>query len=97
MRISDWSSDVCSSDLRGKRSIMGLLKSTFTWWEGSTFGTWMGLRGKRKTGEDALGNVYYEGGREVNGMPRRWVIRSEESRVGKDWVGTCESRWCSYT
>src|SRR3546814_8634305 len=59
---------------RGKRSIMGLLKSTFTWWEGSTFGTWMGLRGKRKTGEDALGNVYYEGGRDVNGLPRRWVI-----------------------
>src|SRR3546814_15789864 len=71
---------------RGKRSIMGLLKSTFTWWEGSTFGTWMGLRGKRKTGEDALGNVYYEGGRDVNGLPRRWEI-------GR---ASCRERVCQY-
>ncbi|HVI99614.1 MAG TPA: NADH:ubiquinone oxidoreductase subunit NDUFA12 [Sphingomonas sp.] len=67
---------------------MGLLKSTFTWWEGSTFGTWMGLRGKSRAGEDELGNVYYEGGKDVNGLPRRWVIykgANDASRVPPDW------------
>ncbi|MCM8730726.1 NADH:ubiquinone oxidoreductase subunit NDUFA12 [Hephaestia sp. GCM10023244] len=67
---------------------MGLLKSTFTWWEGATFGTWMGLRGKRRAGEDALGNAYYEGGKDVNGVPRRWVIykgANDASRVPPDW------------
>ena len=34
---------------------MGLLKSIFTWWEGATIGTSLGLRGKTKMGEDALG------------------------------------------
>lgn len=38
---------------------MGLLKSVFTWWEGATIGTSLGLRGKTKIGEDSLGNIYY--------------------------------------
>ena len=37
---------------------MGLNLNPFTWWNGSTFGTWMGLRGKTRVGEDDLGNVY---------------------------------------
>lgn len=67
---------------------MGLLKSIFTWWEGATFGTWVGLRGKTKVGEDSLGNVYFEGGRDPNGIPRRWVIykgSNDASRVPPDW------------
>jgi NADH:ubiquinone oxidoreductase subunit len=67
---------------------MGLLKSTFTWWEGATFGTWMGLRGKAKIGTDALGNVYWEGGKDPNGIPRRWVIyagQNDASRVPPEW------------
>jgi len=67
---------------------MGILKSTFTWWEGATFGTFMGLRGKSQVGEDSLGNLYYEGGRDVNGIPRRWVIykgSNDASRVPPDW------------
>ena len=49
--------------------------------------TW-GLRNKKKVGEDALGNVYYEGGRDTHGIPRRWVIytgSNEGSRVPPDW------------
>ena len=67
---------------------MGLLKSTFTWWEGATFGTWMGLRGKTKVGVDALGNVYWEGGKDPNGIPRRWVMYNgvnDASRVPPEW------------
>ena len=55
---------------------MGFLASTFTWWNGATLGTKFGLRGKAKMGEDALGNLYYEGGRDTAGNPRRWVIYS---------------------
>ncbi|PXA95281.1 NADH:ubiquinone oxidoreductase subunit NDUFA12 [Nostoc sp. 3335mG] len=67
---------------------MGILKNIFTWWEGATFGTWMGLRGKTRVGEDSLGNVYWEGGSDTAGNPRRWVIYSglnDASRVPPEW------------
>ena len=67
---------------------MGILKSTFTWWEGATFGTWLGLRGKDRVGEDSLGNVYWQGGHDGNGMMRRWVIyngANDASRVPPEW------------
>jgi NADH:ubiquinone oxidoreductase subunit len=67
---------------------MGLLKSTFTWWEGATFGTWLAVRGKAQVGEDSLGNVYYAGGRDANGMTRRWVIYNgpnDASRIPPEW------------
>ena len=59
-----------------------------TWWDSTTIGTWFGLRGKRKVGKDELGNVYYEGGRDTNGLPRRWVIYSgsnDPSRMPPVW------------
>src|SRR3546814_18309247 len=28
--------------------------------------------------------------------PRRRAVRSEERRVGKEWVSTCRSRWSTY-
>ncbi|MEP9360119.1 NADH:ubiquinone oxidoreductase subunit NDUFA12 [Sphingomonas sp. KR3-1] len=67
---------------------MGLNLNPFTWWNGATFGTWMGLRGKTRVGEDDLGNVYYEGGQDPNGITRRWVIYSgsnDASRVPPEW------------
>lgn len=67
---------------------MGLNRNPFTWWNGATIGTWLGLRGKKQVGEDALGNVYYEGGSDTNGQPRRWVIyagANDASRVPPDW------------
>jgi NADH:ubiquinone oxidoreductase subunit len=66
---------------------MGNLK-LIAWWNGITFGTWLGLRGKAKVGEDALGNVYYEGGKDPNGITRRWVAYSgsnDASRVPPEW------------
>lgn len=67
---------------------MGLNLNPFTWWNGATFGTWMGLRGKTRIGEDDLGNVYYEGGQDPNGITRRWVIYNgpnDASRVPPEW------------
>lgn len=62
----------------------------FTWWDGATFGTRLGLRGKVRLGSDALGNHYYEGGRDPNGITRRWVIyhgANDASRVPPEWFG----------
>lgn len=68
---------------------MGFLASTFTWWNGATLSTRIyGLRGKTRMGEDHLGNVYYEGGKDTNGNPRRWVIyegSNDASRVPPAW------------
>jgi NADH:ubiquinone oxidoreductase subunit len=67
---------------------MGILKSIFTWWEGATFGTWLGLSGKTRIGDDSLGNVYYAGGSDANGLTRRWVIyngANDASRVPPEW------------
>jgi len=67
---------------------MGINLNPFTWWNGATWGTMFGLRGKSRVGEDALGNVYYEGGSDPNGIPRRWVIytgANDSSRVPPEW------------
>ena len=67
---------------------MGLNLNPFTWWNGATLGTWLGLRGKDRMGEDALGNVYWQGGSDTNGVPRRWVIyngANDASRVPPEW------------
>lgn len=68
---------------------MGILSSIFTWWNGATIGTRLyGLRGMTKVGEDELGNVYYQGGTDTTGQPRRWVIykgANDASRVPPEW------------
>jgi NADH:ubiquinone oxidoreductase subunit len=70
---------------------MGIFKNVFTWWEGATFGTWLGtrMRGSR-VGEDGLGNVYYTGGTATDGRARRWVMyagNNDASRVPPEWHG----------
>src|SRR3546814_19535616 len=103
MRISDWSSDVCSSDL---------------WGDLRLFGTWSHV-GKRFSDNENqqllpsydtidVGVVAYIGdnwevrvqGSNVTdelalteGNARIVGDRSEERRVGKEWVSTCSSRW----
>ena len=68
---------------------MGLLKNIFTWWEGASFTTRMftRLHGTR-VGSDDEGNVYFQGGEDVNGRPRRWVMydgANDSSRVPPEW------------
>src|SRR3546814_12650669 len=92
MRISDWSSDVCSSDLRNPRNSKAsigivnqeiLFDPFFTPYE--TLEIQAGLygvpRAKRRSME-LLRAVH------LDDKPR-----SEERRVGKEWVSTCRSRW----
>ena len=67
---------------------MGINRNPFTWWNGASLGTILGLRGKVKVGEDHLGNLYYEGGKDTRGMPRRWVIYNgpnDTSRIPPEW------------
>jgi NADH:ubiquinone oxidoreductase subunit len=70
---------------------MGFLTSIFTWWNGATIGTRLfSARKGSKIGTDELGNVYFEGGIDVHGKPRRWVIYSganDASRVTPEWHG----------
>ncbi|UZK69364.1 NADH:ubiquinone oxidoreductase subunit NDUFA12 [Sphingomonas sp. S1-29] len=69
---------------------MGILGSIFTWWNGATIGTTLALRGKQKMGSDSLGNVYWMGGKDTAGRPRRWVIyngANDASRVPPEWFG----------
>src|SRR3546814_19312402 len=97
MRISDWSSDVCSSDLyvellRALGTRKGMLGQIFTKSQNK-------IQDPAKLyrlidmvdgthwatlGTDITGDIY-EGLLEKN--------RSEERRVGKACVSTCRSRW----
>ncbi|QNE33064.1 NADH:ubiquinone oxidoreductase subunit NDUFA12 [Sphingomonas sp. NBWT7] len=74
---------------------MAINLNPFTWWNGATIGTWFGLRGKTRVGEDGLGNVYYQGGKDTAGNPRRWVIydgANDASRVAPEWLA-----WLQHT
>src|SRR3546814_14738759 len=92
MRISDWSSDVCSSDLQPDRNVVagsGEFRPT----EDVTISVRVITReGSRKVAEAALQIAQQR-------RKRLTVIhkdRSEERRVGKERVSTCRSRWSPY-
>src|SRR3546814_3096415 len=89
MRISDWSSDVCSSDLceaeglvyRGARVIVRRSYRGGCELSSNTNADFPRLRVPRYT---AFGGTRHE------------RSRSEERRVGKECVSTCRSRWSPY-
>src|SRR3546814_10916898 len=92
MRISDWSSDVCSSDLHGAFWINGKKCDVPDVLQGAL----RYLAGGIKLGEfdrnaQPAGNVARHVYRHATELPR-----SEERRVGKEWVRTCRSRWSPY-
>src|SRR3546814_20553623 len=97
MRISDWSSDVCSSDLRHRRSHAVLagrhrqhLETGRKTTRGNSIVT-LEINGVRKA---FGGNVVISG---TTLAPEKGLItRSEERRVGKECVSTCRSRWSPY-
>src|SRR3546814_4224744 len=97
MRISDWSSDVCSSDLLARDAAAdGLPMRTVV--APRPIGILFGLEG---TQNPFSGTPTY---RELAHLPlekrvakmRDPDIRSEERRVGKECVSTCRSRWSPY-
>src|SRR3546814_3220880 len=84
MRISDWSSDVCSSDLnwvaiesRSKAESGVVSLAHFLSVDGFIINVILAFSGTKLI-------------LEFN------VIRSEERRVGKECVSTCRSRWSPY-
>jgi NADH:ubiquinone oxidoreductase subunit len=70
---------------------MGILTSIFTWWNGATIGTRLfSARNGSRVGTDEYGNVYFQGGTDVHGNPRRWVMydgSNDASRVSPEWHG----------
>src|SRR3546814_3329967 len=93
MRISDWSSDVCSSDLRplpprGDRSDgLRLLFSLTGRLRGSS-GRNLSISCREKHMPVTRRDFKL---RTVDGVTIG--VRSEERRVGKECVSTCRSRW----
>src|SRR3546814_18129183 len=87
MRISDWSSDVCSSDLSlsergepGQSGPLALLTTSLT----------LGAPCAQRCPPSQHPN-----GRPLSPDPPL-PGRSEERRVGKECVSTCRSRWSPY-
>src|SRR3546814_13727247 len=97
MRISDWSSDVCSSDLGRTLAIVGPSgagKSTIA----RLLFRFYDIQGGRISidGQD-ISAVTQQSLRSTIGIvPQDMVLRSEERRVGKECVSTCRSRWSPY-
>src|SRR3546814_5182627 len=93
MRISDWSSDVCSSDLLAIEQLVAFRLAAG--------------EAEREHAADRAIEVHVDRFEQVvrvrgnlrrpatGGIQRRrW--RSEERRVGKECVSTCRSRWSPY-
>src|SRR3546814_17966209 len=103
MRISDWSSDVCSSDLdndngRDDQSVDGLLYGLGIGYDIAVGGAVLGVEAEltdstaksdRHSYVDDFGFGRVDAGRDI-------YVRSEERRVGQECVSTCKFRWSSY-
>src|SRR3546814_11503654 len=104
MRISDWSADVCSSDLPRGAFTDDPAKLALPQWYANNgqFVTtkFFGIKAnhyihKHGISEETLARVANKNFRNGVLNPnafRRKEIRSEESRVGKECVSTCRSR-----
>src|SRR3546814_11519715 len=99
MRISDWSSDVCSSDLDPYYgyidNLLGQIQDTFI-----RYGVEPGANHVvfcKGLYEDTLKSTSPAAFAHVD---CDWydsvIVRSEERRVGKACVSTCRSRWSPY-
>src|SRR3546814_11823528 len=97
MRISDWSSDVCSSDLIPMtRSGKQPLQELHTLW--ALFRLFRALR-PALVHLVTIKPVLYGGiAARLARVPAMVsaLSRSEERRVGKECVSTCRSRWSPY-
>src|SRR3546814_18186421 len=112
MRISDWSSDVCSSDLRkvfeiGVHSVWAL---RLVGGSKSAKGDWAGYHRSKSNNKDAawedfwariamiekIGAIWYAAGIFDSEEPDAETLRSEESRVGYEWVSPWRSRGSPY-
>src|SRR3546814_3136433 len=86
MRISDWSSDVCSSDL--DPGTVSLDRQH----QAATHGDAVDMNGTGAA--DAMLAAEMRTGQTQ--LVAQEIDRSEERRVGKECVSTCRSRWSPY-
>src|SRR3546814_11990580 len=99
MRISDWSSDVCSSDLGGRFGPREHADGVNGWARAyrdriGACGGYYTANGKRASGSvDRRGVV---GGGAQGAASISSAGRSEERRVGKECGGPCRSRWAPW-
>src|SRR3546814_14337015 len=96
MRISDWSSDVCSSDLPKKHHYNP--RYYLARFESLDQKLW---RFDKETGRVVEGSAkslgYKKYWNRLKAQPQGTdANRSEERRVGKECVRTCRSRWSPY-
>src|SRR3546814_4509578 len=88
VRISDWSSDVCSSDLRLIGAAHRIWQCQWqTHCQSLGAAPPVGDRGRARWAETDRGT-------QMTAPPTD--KRSEERRVGKECVSTCRSRWSPY-
>src|SRR3546814_7459254 len=85
MRISDWSSDVCSSDLKAA----GLAAVAQAGDQAQLVGSVEIEFAERGIGLRILAAVHVD-------IERKGRKRSEERRVGKEWVSTWRAVWSAY-
>src|SRR3546814_16480943 len=101
MRISDWSSDVCSSDLENSPMLGHFLGFLFT------HGAAQQVGAPKSVSADDLRNQHHLLliHNHAIGALKHWLQirmkiidlgRSEERRVGKECVSTCRYRWSPY-
>src|SRR3546814_19626009 len=100
MRISDWSSDVCSSDLAQNSVESGFAGNV----DPAVGKCWHDLLWvlvpELRTAADLDDSLLFEASQLV--VDKLWtappiaIRRSEERRVGKECVSTCRSRWSPY-
>src|SRR3546814_14814780 len=97
MRISDWSSDVCSSDLNAHGLAEWLSEQPTVqrvFYPGLVTHPQHELARRQQSGFGGVLAFEVEGGRES-----AWKVidaRSEVRRVGKECVSTCRFRWSPF-
>src|SRR3546814_16890659 len=103
MRISDWSSDVCSSDLKAARSrfrLPVLSPDDFPLIKAGELPIAFEMPAEKLS--KMFGSARYAISTEetryyLNGIFFNVLERSEERSVGKECVSTCRYRWSPYT
>src|SRR3546814_12692168 len=96
MRISDWSSDVCSSDLLDLARLGHAGQAAGQLGDHAVFVAAQLVQVDLGLAETDA--VRGQGARLVDdgGVVQQGLGRSEERRVGKECVSTCRSRWSPY-
>src|SRR3546814_14872583 len=100
MRISDWSSDVCSSDLSLSAAALSANG------QATDFANFDFAGGTRypELATASVGPAFYRPGSTGAYVPTPLdrpppnpvIATSEERRAGKAWVSTCSYRWAPY-